>query len=103
MMRLKAFKKAEIIRSLLDVVFGRDVSAKVSFEQSTKPSNDEDVSQVNQPIMPVNAFIACNYGNLIAYKSSADISGSPWRYTDADHVRGSSRAPVDLKDEWRNM
>ncbi|GKD77331.1 hypothetical protein Tco_1339952 [Tanacetum coccineum] len=32
-----------------------------------------------------------------------DALGSPWRYTDADHVRGSSRAPVDLKDEWRNM
>nr|GEY60250.1 nucleotide-binding, alpha-beta plait [Tanacetum cinerariifolium] len=31
-----------------DVVFGRDVSAKVSFEQSAKPSNDEDVPQVNR-------------------------------------------------------
>ncbi|GJT60611.1 hypothetical protein Tco_1004144 [Tanacetum coccineum] len=28
-----------------DVVLGRDVSAKVSFEQSAKPSNDEDVPQ----------------------------------------------------------
>ncbi|PWA91050.1 Nucleotide-binding, alpha-beta plait [Artemisia annua] len=31
-----------------DVVFGRDVSAKVSFEQSVKPSTDEDVHQVNR-------------------------------------------------------
>ncbi|GJW28068.1 nucleotide-binding alpha-beta plait domain-containing protein [Tanacetum coccineum] len=31
-----------------DVVFGRDVSAKVSFEQSAKPSTDEDVGQVNR-------------------------------------------------------
>ncbi|GJR03869.1 nucleotide-binding alpha-beta plait domain-containing protein [Tanacetum coccineum] len=31
-----------------DVVLGRDVSAKVSFEQSAKPSNDEDVPQVNR-------------------------------------------------------
>ncbi|GKE48905.1 nucleotide-binding alpha-beta plait domain-containing protein, partial [Tanacetum coccineum] len=31
-----------------DVVLGRDVSAKVSFEQSAKPSNDEDVPHVNR-------------------------------------------------------
>ncbi|GKF18135.1 hypothetical protein Tco_0063053, partial [Tanacetum coccineum] len=29
-----------------DVLFGRDVISKVSFEQSAKPSNDEDVPQV---------------------------------------------------------
>ncbi|GJT60610.1 nucleotide-binding alpha-beta plait domain-containing protein [Tanacetum coccineum] len=35
-------------RSTLCTVLGRDVSAKVSFEQSAKPSNDEDVPQVNR-------------------------------------------------------
>ncbi|GJR94671.1 nucleotide-binding alpha-beta plait domain-containing protein [Tanacetum coccineum] len=144
-----------IIKSIGDIWVGTsdfNVVIEVSFEQSTKPSNDEDVPQVNRVHVAGLAKdwneekvkeICDKYGeivnidlhqsskpkhkdfgfavkvnpprvpliNLIAYKSSADISGSscvilscPFlESTDADHVRGSSHTPVDLKDEWRNM
>ncbi|GKC37824.1 nucleotide-binding alpha-beta plait domain-containing protein, partial [Tanacetum coccineum] len=44
-----------------DVVLGRDVSAKVSFEQSAKPSNDEDVPQDEEKVKE----ICEKYGEIV--------------------------------------
>ncbi|GJT35607.1 hypothetical protein Tco_0926026 [Tanacetum coccineum] len=48
-------------RSTLCTVLGRDVSAKVSFEQSAKPSNDEDVPQDEDKVKE----ICEKYGEIV--------------------------------------
>nr|GEZ87439.1 hypothetical protein [Tanacetum cinerariifolium] len=44
-----------------DVVLGRDVSAKVSFEQSAKPSNNEDMPQDEEKVKK----ICEKYGDIV--------------------------------------
>nr|GEZ25192.1 nucleotide-binding, alpha-beta plait [Tanacetum cinerariifolium] len=63
-----------------DVVFGRDVSAKVSFEQSAKPSTDEDVGQVKE--------ICEKYGEIV--KIDLHMSSKP-KHKDFGFVTFSSR------------